>query len=116
VRQHFYTEDALDLCDVLGSYVLGGMVKLDEVTKILGLPGKPRGIDGSRVEEMVGAGQTPGLLGLQEGSQPAPMWAGWAKRPALIAPNHDQPRFSASINRQRRRTHFSGGKISCTQT
>jgi hypothetical protein len=32
-------------------------VKLDEVTKILGLPGKPEGIDGSRVEEMVGAGQ-----------------------------------------------------------
>jgi 3'-5' exonuclease len=32
-------------------------VKLDEVTKILGLPGKPEGIDGSRVEEMVRAGQ-----------------------------------------------------------
>jgi hypothetical protein len=32
-------------------------VKLDEATKVLGLPGKPEGIDGSRVEEMVGAGQ-----------------------------------------------------------
>ena len=33
VRQHFhrYTDDALDLCDVLGSYVPGGKVKLDEV-------------------------------------------------------------------------------------
>jgi 3'-5' exonuclease len=59
VRQYFhrYTEDALDLCDVLGSYVPGVKVKLDEVTKILGLPGKPEGIDGSRVEEMVLAGQ-----------------------------------------------------------
>jgi predicted PolB exonuclease-like 3'-5' exonuclease len=59
VRQYFhrYTEDALDLCDVLGSYVPGGRVKLDEVSKILGLPGKPEGIDGSRVEEMVLAGQ-----------------------------------------------------------
>jgi predicted PolB exonuclease-like 3'-5' exonuclease len=59
VRQYFhrYTEDALDLCDVLGSYVPGGKVKLDEVTKILGLTGKPEGIDGSRVEEMVQAGQ-----------------------------------------------------------
>jgi 3'-5' exonuclease len=59
VRQYFhrYTEDALDLCDVLGSYVPGGKVKLDEVTKILGLPRKPEGIDGSRVEEMVQAGQ-----------------------------------------------------------
>jgi predicted PolB exonuclease-like 3'-5' exonuclease len=59
VRQYFhrYTEHALDLCDVLGSYVPGGKVKLDEVSKILGLTGKPEGIDGSRVEEMVLAGQ-----------------------------------------------------------
>jgi predicted PolB exonuclease-like 3'-5' exonuclease len=59
VRQYFhrYTEDALDLCDVLGSYVPGGKVKLDEVSKILALSGKPHGIDGSRVEEMVLAGQ-----------------------------------------------------------
>jgi 3'-5' exonuclease len=59
VRQYFhrFTEDALDLCDVLGSYVPGVKVKLDEVTKILGLPGKPEGIDGSRVEEMVSAGK-----------------------------------------------------------
>jgi 3'-5' exonuclease len=59
VRQYFhrYTDDAVDLCDVLGSYVPGGKVKLDEVSKILGLPGKPDGIDGTRVEEMVRAGQ-----------------------------------------------------------
>jgi 3'-5' exonuclease len=60
VRQYFhrYTEDAVDPCDVLGSHVPGVKVKLDEVTKILGLPGKPEGIDGSRVEQMVLAGQT----------------------------------------------------------
>ena len=59
VRQYFhrYTDDALDLCDVLGSYVAGGKVKLDEVSKILGLPGKPDGVDGSRVDEMVQTGQ-----------------------------------------------------------
>jgi 3'-5' exonuclease len=59
VRQYFhrYTDDAIDLCDVLGSYVPGGKVKLDEVSKILGLTGKPEGVDGSRVEEMVQAGQ-----------------------------------------------------------
>jgi 3'-5' exonuclease len=53
VRQYFrrYTDDALDLCDVLGSYGPGGKVKLDEVSKILGLTGKPDGIEGSRVEE-----------------------------------------------------------------
>lgn len=54
---HRYTEDALDLCDVLGSYVPGVRVKLDEVSKILGLSGKPEGVDGSRVEEMVLAGK-----------------------------------------------------------
>jgi predicted PolB exonuclease-like 3'-5' exonuclease len=43
--------------NVLGSYVPGGKVKLDEVSKILGLPGKPYGVDGSHVEEMVQAGQ-----------------------------------------------------------
>jgi predicted PolB exonuclease-like 3'-5' exonuclease len=59
VRQYFhrYTDDALDLCDVLGSYAPGGKVKLNEVSKILGLTGKPEGVDGSRVEEMVLAGR-----------------------------------------------------------
>jgi len=59
VRQYFhrYTDDALDLCDILGSYVPGAKVKLDDVSKILGLTGKPAGVDGSRVEEMVLCGQ-----------------------------------------------------------
>jgi 3'-5' exonuclease len=52
-----YTDDALDLCDVLGSYVPGAKVKLDEVSKILGLTGKPEGVDGGQVEGMVLAGQ-----------------------------------------------------------
>jgi 3'-5' exonuclease len=59
VRQYFhrYTDDALDLCDALASYVPTAKVKLDEISKILGLTGKPQGIDGSRVEEMVNAGK-----------------------------------------------------------
>jgi 3'-5' exonuclease len=59
VRQYFhrYTEDAVDLCDIMGSYSPGSKVKLDEIAKILGLPGKPEGIDGSRVEELVTAGR-----------------------------------------------------------
>jgi len=40
-----------------GSYVPGAKVKLDEICKILGLTGKPDGVDGSRVEEMVLDGQ-----------------------------------------------------------
>ena len=58
VRQYFhrYTEDALDLCDALGSYG-PAKTKLDEISKILRLRGKPDGIDGSQVEAMVLAGQ-----------------------------------------------------------
>lgn len=54
---HRYTDDALDLCDALGSYGPGAKVKLDEISKILGLSGKPEGVDGSRVEELVLTGQ-----------------------------------------------------------
>jgi predicted PolB exonuclease-like 3'-5' exonuclease len=59
VRSYFhrYTEDALDLCDVFSSYSSGAKVKLDEICKIVGLPGKPSGIDGGGVEAMVRAGQ-----------------------------------------------------------
>jgi 3'-5' exonuclease len=55
VRPYFnrYYDDALDLCDVLGSYTSGAKVKLDEISKILALTGKPEGVDGSRVEAMV---------------------------------------------------------------
>jgi 3'-5' exonuclease len=58
-RQYFhrYTEDALDLCDVFGSYRPGISVKLDQICKIMGLSGKPKGIDGSQVDEMVSSGR-----------------------------------------------------------
>ena len=35
----------------------GAKVKLDDISEILGLSGKPEGIDGSQVERMVAAGQ-----------------------------------------------------------
>ena len=54
---HRYTEDALDLCDVLGSYTSQAKVKLDQLAKVLGLPGKPPEVDGSQVEDLVGAGK-----------------------------------------------------------
>jgi predicted PolB exonuclease-like 3'-5' exonuclease len=54
---HRYSDDALDLCDALGSFAPRARVKLDEISKILGLTGKPEGLDGSRVEAMVLAGQ-----------------------------------------------------------
>jgi len=54
---HRYTEDALDLCDVFGFYTPGAKIKLDEICKIIGLPGKPSGIDGGEVEVMIEAGR-----------------------------------------------------------
>jgi 3'-5' exonuclease len=47
-RQYFhrYTEDALDLCDVLGSYVPGGKVKLDEVSVARSPPNSLPGVKG----------------------------------------------------------------------
>ena len=43
VRPYFnrYFDDAVDLCDVLASYASGAKVKLDEISNILGLTGKP---------------------------------------------------------------------------
>ena len=45
-----YTEDAVDLCDILSSFAPHTKASLNELSKIMGLPGKPEGIDGSEVE------------------------------------------------------------------
>ena len=45
-----YTEDALDLCDVLSSFAPHTKASLNELSRIMGMPGKPEGIDGSEVE------------------------------------------------------------------
>lgn len=59
IRPYFnrYTDDAVDLCDVLGSFQSNTKVKLDELAKALGFPGKPEDVDGSKVEEMFAAGR-----------------------------------------------------------
>jgi predicted PolB exonuclease-like 3'-5' exonuclease len=54
---HRYTEDNVDLCDVLSSFSYDAKVKLDELSRIMGLPGKPDGIDGSQVEAFFNAGR-----------------------------------------------------------
>jgi len=54
---HRYTDDNVDLCDVLSSFSFGAKVKLDELSRIMGLPGKPDGIDGSQVETYFNAGR-----------------------------------------------------------
>ena len=54
---HRYTDDNVDLCYVLSSFSYGGKVKLDELSRIMGLPGKPDGMDGSQVEAYFNAGR-----------------------------------------------------------
>jgi hypothetical protein len=51
VRPYFnrYTDDALDLCDVLSGFSSQGKATLHEICRVMGLPGKPAGIDGSEV-------------------------------------------------------------------
>ena len=48
---HRYTDDAVDLCDVLSAYSSQGKATLHEISRVMGLPGKPEGIDGSEVAQ-----------------------------------------------------------------
>jgi predicted PolB exonuclease-like 3'-5' exonuclease len=52
-----YSEDALDLCDVLASYDVRSRMSLDGLCRFLGLAGKPEGIDGSQVASLVKQGR-----------------------------------------------------------
>jgi predicted PolB exonuclease-like 3'-5' exonuclease len=52
-----YGEEALDLCDVLSSFDGRGKVGLDALCRILALPGKPGGVDGSAVAQYVKDGR-----------------------------------------------------------
>jgi predicted PolB exonuclease-like 3'-5' exonuclease len=45
-----YTEDAVDLCDILSSFAPHTKASLNELSKIMGMPGKPEGIGGTDVE------------------------------------------------------------------
>lgn len=46
-----YTEDAVDLCDVLSSFSSQAKSTLHELCRVMGLPGKPENIDGGEVEK-----------------------------------------------------------------
>lgn len=52
-----YSEDCLDLCDALSSFDGRSRVTLDALCRVLGLPGKPEGIEGSKVGEFVRSGR-----------------------------------------------------------
>ncbi len=46
-----YTDDAVDLCDVLSSFSPQAKSTLHELCRVMGLPGKPEGIHGGEVEK-----------------------------------------------------------------
>jgi 3'-5' exonuclease len=53
MRPYFnrYTEDAIDLCDVLSAFSSQGKATLNEICRVMGLPGKPDGMDGAEVAQ-----------------------------------------------------------------
>jgi hypothetical protein len=55
-----YTEDAVDLCDVLSSFNSQSKATLHELCRVMGLPGKPDGISGADVERYNHPGGDPG--------------------------------------------------------
>ena len=52
MRPYFnrYSEDALDLCDALASFSPNAKATLDEISRVMGLPGKPDGVGGKEVD------------------------------------------------------------------
>ena len=61
-----YTEDAFDLCDVLSSFAPHTKASLNELSRIMGLPGKPDGIDGAEVERYFREGKIKEIAGYCE--------------------------------------------------
>jgi 3'-5' exonuclease len=68
LRPYFnrYTEDALDLCDALGSFMPIGKTSLNDLCRALGFPGKPEDIDGGEVERYVCEGRISEVSGYCE--------------------------------------------------
>lgn len=52
-----YSTSHIDLCDQLANFDQRAKVGLDDLCKMMGLPGKPQGIDGSKVWEAVQEGR-----------------------------------------------------------
>ena len=52
-----FTDDSLDLCDALASFDPRSKMTLDALCRVLGIVGKPDGVDGSKVAEYVASGR-----------------------------------------------------------
>jgi predicted PolB exonuclease-like 3'-5' exonuclease len=56
---HRYTDDAIDLCDVLSSFSSEAKATLHELCRVMGLPGKSDGMSGAGVEKYYRDGHIP---------------------------------------------------------
>lgn len=54
---HRYTDDAIDLCDVFASFSSQSKATLHEISKVMGLPGKPEEFNGGGVERFFREGK-----------------------------------------------------------
>src|SRR3954471_7521958 len=61
-----YTEDALDLCDALGSFMPNAKTSLNDLCRALGFPGKLDDLDGGEVERYVQEGRISEVSGYCE--------------------------------------------------
>jgi predicted PolB exonuclease-like 3'-5' exonuclease len=69
LRPYFnrYTEDAVDLCDLLSSFSYQGKATLHELCRVMGLPGKPDGMGGNEVEKYYRDGRIAEIAAYCEG-------------------------------------------------
>ncbi len=69
----------VDLMDRLTDFGAGPRVKLEQVAKMIGLPGKPEGTDGSKVEDMISSGRLNDVRAycVTDVFQLAVMWLRW---------------------------------------
>jgi len=86
--------DTVDLCDLLSAQERHARASLDELSRLLDLPGKPPGIDGQAVEGLFAAGKHAEIAAYCE-SDVVNTYRCWL-RYELFCGRLDAPRFTAS--------------------
>ena len=98
MRPYFnrYTEDAIDLCDVLSSFSPQAKATLHELCRVMGLPGKPDGMSGGDVEKYYREGRLREIAEYCE-SDVVNTYRVWLRYELFRgrSPSHGPPRASA---------------------
>jgi 3'-5' exonuclease len=91
---HRYTDDAVDLCDVLSSFAPGAKTGLHELCRVMGLPGKPDAIKGADVDRYFREGRIKEIAEYCE-SDVVNTYRVWLRH-ELFQGNLSEPAFEAS--------------------